>query len=136
MKGSLVLLGCAIGLLLCVPGRSFGARVEPIYDAAIRVPATAKMEDIAKAIKSALIEREWTIQRVENGVIEAKLFVRSHTADIRIPFDKEYVHIQYVASTNLLYDEKQGVKHIHRNYNKWIKLLERDITNRLAWLNT
>jgi hypothetical protein len=126
MKGSLVLLGCAIGLLLCVPGRSFGARVEPIYDAAIRVPATAKIEDIAKAIKSALIEREWTIQRVENGVIE----------DIRIPFDKEYVHIQYVASTNLLYDEKQGVKHIHRNYNKWIKLLERDITNRLAWLNT
>jgi hypothetical protein len=135
MKGRIVLLGCAIGLLLCVPGQSFGARVEPLYDAVIRVPAAAKMEDIAKAIKSALIEREWTIQRVENGVIEAKLFVRSHTADIRIPFDKDYVHIQYVSSTNLLYDEKQGVKQIHRNYNKWIKLLERDITNRLASLN-
>jgi hypothetical protein len=131
-----MLLGCAIGLLLCVPGRSFGTRVEPLYNATIHVPAAAKMEDIAKAIKSALIEREWTIQRVENSVIEAKLFVRSHTADIRIPFDKEYVHIQHVTSTNLLYDEKQSVKQIHRNYNKWIKLLERDITNRLAWLNT
>jgi hypothetical protein len=134
MKRSIVLLGCAISLLLCVPSRSFGARAEPIYDAVIRVPNTAAMQDIAKAIKSALIERQWTIQEEENGVIEAKLFVRSHTAEIRIPFDKNYVNIQYISSTNLLYDEKQGVRHIHRNYNKWIKLLERDITNRLSWL--
>jgi hypothetical protein len=132
MKGSLVLLGYAISLLLCVPGQSYGARAEPVYDAVIRVPAAAKMEDIAKAIKNTLVKREWTIQRVEQGLIEAKLFVRSHTAEIRIPFDKEYIHIQYVSSTNLLYDEKQGVQVIHRNYNKWIKLLERDITNSLV----
>jgi hypothetical protein len=132
---SVLLLGCAISLLLCAPNQSFGARAEPLYDAVIRVPATATMEDIAKAIKIALIDRDWTIQREEKGVIEAKLFVRSHTADIRIPFDKEYVHIQYVYSTQLLYDEKQGVRYIHRNYNKWIKLLEREIANRLALLN-
>jgi hypothetical protein len=128
------LLGCVVSLLLCVPGLSFGARDEPIYDATIHVPATATMEDIAKAIKSALIAREWTVQREENGVIEAKLLVRSHTADIRIPFNKDSVYIQYVSSTNLLYDEKQGIKYIHRNYNKWIKLLERDIANRLVLL--
>jgi hypothetical protein len=130
-----LLLGCAISLLLCVPNRSFAARVEPIHDAVIRVPATATMDDIAKAIKHALIERGWTLQREENGLIEAKIFVRSHIADIRIPFDKEYVHVQYVSSMNLLYDEKQGIKHIHRNYNKWTKLLERDVANRLAQLN-
>jgi hypothetical protein len=129
------LLGCIASLLLCAPGLSFGARDEPIYDATIRVPATIKMEDIAKAIKSALIAREWTVQREEHGVIEAKLFVRSHTADIRIPFNKDSIYIQYVSSTNLLYDEKQGIKYIHRNYNKWIKLLERDIANRLALLS-
>jgi hypothetical protein len=128
------LLGCMVSLLLCVPGLSFGARDEPIYDATIRIPATAKMEDIAKAIKSALIAREWTVQREEHGLIEAKLFVRSHTADIRIPFNKDSIYIQYVSSTNLLYDEKQGIKYIHRNYNKWIRLLERDITNKLALL--
>jgi hypothetical protein len=93
------------------------------------------MEDIAKAIKSALIAREWTVQREGNGVIEAKLFVRSHTADIRIPFNKDSINIQYISSTNLLYDEKHGNKYIHRNYNKWIKLLERDIFNRLALLS-
>jgi hypothetical protein len=130
-----LLLGCAISLLLCVPGLSFGARDEPIYDATIRVPAMVKSEDIAKAIKSALIAREWTVQREENGVIEAKLFVRSHTADIRIPFNKDSINIQYVSSTNLLYDKKQGIKYIHRNYNKWIKLLERDIESRLALLS-
>ena len=135
MNRNVWLLGCVVSLLLCVPGLSFGARDEPIYDATILVPATAKMEDIAKAIKSALIAREWTVQREENGVIEAKLFVRSHTADIRIPFNKDSIYIQYVSSTNLLYDEKQGIKYIHRNYNKWIKLLERDIANRLALLS-
>jgi hypothetical protein len=129
------LLGCVISLLLCIPGLSFGARDESIYDATIRVPTTLKMEDIAKAIKSALIAREWTVQREGNGVIEAKLFVRSHTADIRIPFNKDSINIQYVSSTNLLYDEKHGNKYIHRNYNKWIKLLERDISNRLALLS-
>jgi hypothetical protein len=132
---SVLLLGCAVGLLLCVPSLSFGAREEPIYDATIRVPAAVKMEDVARAIKSGLVAREWTVQREENGVIEAKLFVRSHTADIRIPFDKEYVNFQYVSSTNLLFDEKHGIKYIHRNYNKWIKLLERDITSKLALLN-
>jgi hypothetical protein len=48
---------------------------------------------------------------------------------------KEYVYVQYVSSTNLLYPEKQDIKHIHRNYNKWIKLLEREIAGRLALLN-
>ena len=134
MNRKLWLLGCVVSLLLWVPGLSFGARDEPIYEATIRVPATAKLADIAKAIKSALIAREWTVQREENGVIEAKLFVRSHTADIRIPFNKDSINIHYVSSTNLLYDEKQGIKYIHRNYNKWIKLLEREITNRLALL--
>jgi hypothetical protein len=132
---SVLLLGCAISLLLGVPSLSFAARVEPIYDATIRVPAAVSMDDIARAIKSGLVAREWTVQREENGVIEAKLFVRSHTAEIRIPFDKEYVNIRYVSSTNLLYEEKQGIKHIHRNYNKWIKLLERDIASKLALLN-
>ena len=135
MNRSVLPLGWAISLLLCVPNLSFGARDEPIYDATIRVPAAVKMEDVARAIKSGLVAREWTVQREENGVIEAKLFVRSHTAEIRIPFDKEYVNIQYISSTNLLYDEKHGIKYIHRNYNKWIKLLERDIANRLALLN-
>jgi hypothetical protein len=96
---SVWLLGCVLSLLLCVPGLSFGARDEPIYDATIRVPATITMEDIAKAIKSGLIAREWTVQREENGVIEAKLFVRSHTADIRIPFNKDSIGIQYVSKS-------------------------------------
>ena len=135
MRRRALLLGCVINLLLCAPGRSFGARVEPIYNAEIRMPATATAEYVSKAIKSALIERGWTVQREENGVIEAKIFVRSHSAEIRIPFNREYAHIQYVSSTNLLYDEKHGIKYIHRNYNKWIKLLERDIANRLALLN-
>jgi hypothetical protein len=95
-----LLLGWAISLLLCVPSLSFGARDEPIYDATIRVPATVKMADIANAIKSALVAREWTFQREENGVIEAKLFVRSHTAEIRIPFATEYVNIHmFLAQT-------------------------------------
>jgi hypothetical protein len=68
-------------------------------------------------------------------LIEANIPVRSHAVEIRIPFDMQYIRIQYVSSTNLLYDEENGIKSIHRNYNKWIKLLERDIISRLALLS-
>jgi hypothetical protein len=130
-----LLLGCAISLLLCVPSLSFGARAEPIYDAEIPVPPTAKTVDITQVIQKALIANSWTIQTQGNGMIGSMIFWHSHSAEIRILFDREYVRIKYVTSTNLLYDEKQGVRMIHRNYNKRIKLLERDITNRLAVLN-
>jgi hypothetical protein len=134
MKKIVVLLCCTLSVLLCVPGRSFAARAEPIYDAEIRVPLTVKTEDIAQAIKKALIANDWTIQTQGNGVIEAKILWRSHSAEIRIPFDREYVRIKYVSSTNLLYSEEKGIRMIHRNYNKRIKDLERDITNRFAAL--
>ncbi len=62
MNRNVWLLGCVVSLLLCVPSLSFGARDEPIYDTTIRVPTTTKMEDIAKAIKSALIARDWTVR--------------------------------------------------------------------------
>ncbi|MGE3538583.1 MAG: hypothetical protein AB7N91_14295 [Candidatus Tectimicrobiota bacterium] len=127
MRKIALLLCCVVSVLWCIPDASFAARVEPVYDARIQVPPSVKAEDIPKAIKSVLIERGWTVQREDGQVIESKIFVRSHTADIRIPFDKEFIHIQYVASTNLLYSVEQGTKHIHRNYNKWIRLLERDI---------
>jgi hypothetical protein len=136
MKKIVVLLCCALSVLLCVPGRSLAARAEPIYDAEIRVPSTVKTEDVAHAIRKALIANGWTIQTQSNGVIESKILWRSHSAEIRIPYDREYVRIKYVSSTNLLYNEEKGIRVIHRNYNKRIKDLERDITNRLAVLTS
>ena len=94
------------------------------------VPTAAKTEDIPKAIKSALIAREWTIQEEEQDKIEARIFVRSHKAGIVINYNAQRIRIQYVSSDNLDYNKSENA--IHRNYNKWIHFLERDISNNLV----
>jgi len=117
---------------LCVLSCAY--RVQPIYDAELSVPPKAKMEDIPQAIKSALIARGWTIQKEDKDLIESQILVRSHSAGIRIPFDEKFVRIKYVSSVHLLYSQEGGTQYIHHNYNKWIRLLERDISSNLAVL--
>jgi Spy/CpxP family protein refolding chaperone len=103
---------------------------QPLYNAEFGVPTTAKMDDIPRAIKSALIAREWTIQKEEQDKIEARIFVRSHKAEIVINYTAQRIRIQYVSSDNLDYSKSENT--IHRNYNKWIHFLERDISSNLV----
>jgi hypothetical protein len=44
------------------------------------------------------------------------------------------VAIHYVASDNLDYQEKNGVKYIHGNYIKWVRNIQSDIQRELQLL--
>jgi hypothetical protein len=123
MQKIVPLLLICLGVLAC-------ATSQPLYNTEFSLPTAAKMEDIPKAIKSALIAHEWTIQKEEPGKIEARIFTRTHKAEIVINYDINRIRIQYVSSDNLNYDRSSNT--IHRNYNKWIHFLERDISNNLA----
>ena len=119
-------------LLISLFVLSCAHKVQPIYDAEISVPPKAQSEDISKAIRSALIARGWTVTKEDQDVIESQIHVRSHTAAIRIPFNEQSIRIRYVSSDHLLYSQESGTASIHRNYNKWIKLLEQDISSNLV----
>lgn len=81
------------------------------------------MTQVKNAIMKACEERAWLVRPLQPGVLRADLEVRTHTAEIEIRYNTTHYDIVYLDSENLDYN---GSK-IHRNYNKWIKLLDREI---------
>lgn len=98
-----------------------GARQIPLEDPApIAVPTGVSQPAVAKSIKAALLDNKWMVTKDEPGRIEAKLDLRKHSVTLSIPYDAKQVRVQYVTSDNLLYEEKDGQKLIHRNYRNWL----------------
>lgn len=69
----------------------------------------------------------WTLVRVAPGVISGNLSFRSHAAKVDVLVTNQSYSIRYVSSTNLA---EQG-EEIHRNYNRAVESLRRNIDNHL-----
>lgn len=90
----------------------------------------ATLEKIAEAIKEAARIHGWTTSPVSDMKIEAEILVRGrHRAKVEITYTTSTFSIQYRDSSILLYERDDGK--IHRNYNKWVTLLEREIHDQL-----
>jgi hypothetical protein len=83
--------------------------------------------DATAAIEESLTERGWQIVSRSPGLIDATILQRDHRADIRITYDASSYSIAYRGSENL--QAKGGL--IHRNYNRWVANLDRDIQRNL-----
>ncbi len=95
------------------------------------VPTAYNMtaSDVAKAIRTAAITKRWTISEEKPGYMEASITVRNkHTAVVGIPYTDKTYNIEYIRSSNL---NHKGDK-IHRNYRKWVTLLDREIQAELS----
>ena len=97
----------------------------------INVPAGLSAKDVSKAIRSGIVQRGWVVLKDEKDVIDAQLNVRTHEVRVSIAYDPKQVKITYVSSQNLDYDEKKGVRHIHKKYNQWIDNMVQDIQRQL-----
>jgi hypothetical protein len=83
--------------------------------------------DPAAVIEGALADRGWLIVSRSPGFIDATILQRDHRADIRVTYTASSYSIAYRGSENL--NAKNGL--IHRNYNRWVANLDRDIQRRL-----
>ena len=109
-----------------------GARGVALVDPApIAVPAGLNAKAVSKAIRTGITLRGWTVTKDENGRIDAVLDLRKHSATIAIVYDDKTVRPMYVSSTNLLYEEKNGERFIHRNYTRWMQNVITDVTRTL-----
>lgn len=96
--------------------------------------------EIEKAIIDAAIYKRWVVTRVSPGVMHAEVAVRNHMAKVEIKYNLESYSITYLDSYNLDFEEAspdskyahRHVDRIHRNYNKWVTLLNREITTNLT----
>lgn len=97
----------------------------------VAIPAGTTAAEVARAIKTALVGRNWTVSNEEPGKIDATLHLRAHVARIAITYDAAKVRIAYVNSENLNFKEKNGKRTIHSNYLSWIGNLLGDISRNL-----
>ncbi len=105
----------------------------PLVDPApIAIPAKLSDKQVAKAIATALVHREWVINVNEPGKISATYAKREFSVRIGITYDQHEVHIKYLDSSNLKYEMKSGQQYIHVNYNSWIQNLVTDISGNLT----
>lgn len=106
------------------------ATKKPIYNSNdVSFMQELTLSQAKDVIKDALRYKRWKVVSDEKpGVIEADIIVRSHYAKVSISYDTEQFSINYLKSDDLDYDESKN--RIHRNYNKWILLLEQEIVQR------
>lgn len=104
------------------------ARTAPIEQVNAIVSADHTEAQVKDAIIKAGAQRQWIMSDAGPGVIKGKLQNRDHVADIKINYSATSYSIVYVSSINLMAANGK----IHRNYNRWVHNLDKDIQVTLA----
>ena len=131
MKKSLLFL---LVFLFSLPYQSQAAKYERVYNVENEIPSGLfQLETVNNAIVKALTFKRWRInsQDEEAGVILAQIAVRDkHFASVEITYTTTNFSIKRLETKGLGYRPSTG--NIHRNYNKWVKLLEQQIIAELS----
>ena len=97
-----------------------------------QIPSNLSSKQIDTIIKSSCIKRGWSVKEKDSNTIIANYVKNSfYSATIQIDHSNKQYTIKYLKSKNLLNDDGT----IHRNYNKWVILLNQDIRNNLNKLS-
>ena len=108
------------------------ARKAPLTDPApVSIPSGLDQAQVAKDIKRALIGRGWTIEQDQPGDIVSVLYLRTHVARVHVTWDASTIHIAYVDSKNLDFQERKGKRFIHPNYLGWVSNIAQDMKTNL-----
>jgi hypothetical protein len=105
---------------------SAGCTSKPVLNTQHDLPASAQVseEKVKQAIVAALQKREWTVLRQSPQLVQAEITVRNqYYAAIDIRYTRNSYAITYRDSRDLGYKDGK----IHRNYNRWVSMLDRDI---------
>ncbi|HBK3301634.1 TPA: hypothetical protein KEX12_002554 [Citrobacter koseri] len=104
------------------------ARTAPIDQVHSSVSAGHTQEQVKNAILKAGVQRQWIMSEVGPGVIKGRQQTRNHVAEVRITYSATSYDIKYDSSLNL---QASGGK-IHKNYNRWVHNLGKDIQVNLS----
>ncbi len=128
MKDFIKYIGSALILLLLA-----GCGGTAIYniDNSNTIDSKNSMKQIETAIKKGALRKNWSVKKVKEGLLTATINVRGkHIAVVSIPYTTKGYKIDYKDSQGLKYDPSSNT--IHKNYNKWVTNLERNINYELA----
>lgn len=108
-----------------------GCRTSPIKEVTgSPIPPGLTQEQVEKAIISAGAGLGWAMKIERPGLIMGSLSLRTHLAQVDIPYTTKTYSINYRSSSNLKYDAT--ARTIHSNYNSWVDNLNQAILANLA----
>lgn len=123
MKNLLITAALVLTLTAC-------STSHPIYNAQSSVPVeNISKQELKKSIVKAILFKRWRVLSETDNTIVAGINVRKHYAEVTITYDESNFTINYRDSNTLDYNPQRGT--IHRNYNKWITLLENEIQSNI-----
>ena len=104
------------------------ARTAPVEQIQTAVSAGHTEDQVKQAILRAGVQRQWIMSQTAPGAIAARQPARDHVVEVRINYSASGYSIHYVSSSNMM---ASGGK-IHKNYNRWVHNLDKDIQVNLA----
>ena len=128
MKSIFKYIGTALFVLILT-----GCGGAAIYniDNSNTIASKTSMKQVETAIKKGALRKNWSVKKEKEGLLTATVNVRGrHIAVVSISYNTKGYKIDYKDSQGLDYDASANT--IHKNYNKWISNLERNINYELA----
>ena len=128
MRTAKIVSLAALCLSLVLPGAaSARGKNEEIYNATIPLTTKASAAQVKKGVKMAVLNRKWTISNEKGNEFDASYTKAARggdlTAKIHVSHSPKQVRITYAGSEGM---DSDGTT-INRNYNSWVKNLEKDI---------
>ncbi|WP_127960187.1 hypothetical protein [Serratia microhaemolytica] len=116
---------CAV--LVVAAGLAGCARTAPIENIKTPVSTGHTSEQVKQAIFSAGARYKWVMTETKPGVIHGRQQTRAHSVDVTIPYSATGYAITYDNSFNL----RAANGKIHKNYNRWVRNLNKEIQLKL-----
>ena len=121
---AVVLLTASLALMVgCRTATLMDVKDAPVEAASKQVTA----DEVKEAILRAGARLGWRMREEKPGHLVGTLHLRSHMAQVDIPYSTKSYSILYKDSENLKYNGTS----IHRNYNGWVQNLDRAIRTQL-----
>lgn len=126
-------VGIAVGLCSALFLAGCGTSA-PITVASYSLNSTQQSNQahVQSAIYKSLKRRGWQLTSDNGHQIQARYNKQDrHIVDIKIDYSANSFKIHYLSSQGMNYNTKKNT--IHRNYNRWVANLERDISSELSF---
>ncbi len=118
-------LAALLLLTACTTRPILNVQNEPVPT---RIGQQHTQADVERAILVAAQRRKWNARVVRPGLIEASTAARSHQALVEISYSATNYSVRHKQSANL----KESDGNIHRNYNRWVGNLNKEIRRQLT----
>lgn len=128
----LVRRGVAALLIVSAVVMMSACRTRPVYNVVDHpIPAASQrlpLDQIGRSITEAGRRRGWRMDPSGPGQITGVLDDHGHEAVINVTYSQQAYSITLAGSTNL----RQEGDEVHKRYNRWVRLLEQTIDDRLS----